>query len=148
MKNIIKKFNELNLEELYEILKIRSQVFVLEQECLYQDLDNKDKQSYHLYIREEQKVIAYCRILEKGVSYKEISIGRVLVDENYRGKKIAKELLQNAINFVVNDLKEESIRISAQAYLIDFYKSLGFKTVSELYLEDNIPHIEMLYTYK
>lgn len=148
MKNILKKFNELNLEELYEILKIRSQVFVLEQECLYQDLDNKDKKAYHLYIREEQKVIAYCRILEKGVSYEEISIGRVLVDENYRGKKIAKELLQNAINFVVSDLKEESIRISAQAYLIELYKSLGFKTVSELYLEDNIPHIEMLYIHK
>ncbi|MGJ0908942.1 GNAT family N-acetyltransferase [Clostridium botulinum] len=141
----IKKFNELSVEEIYEILKIRNEVFIVEQECPYEDCDGKDKNAYHLFYMGEGKVIFYLRILEKGLSYDEISIGRVLVDKDYRGKGLARKSILQAIDFIQNNLKENSIRISAQHYLMDFYKSFGFKPVSEVYLEDNIPHIEMLY---
>ncbi|MBO0575017.1 GNAT family N-acetyltransferase [Clostridium botulinum] len=141
----IKKFNELSVEEIYEILKIRNEVFIVEQECPYEDCDGKDKNAYHLFYMKEGKVISYLRILEKGLSYDEISIGRVLVNKDYRGKGLARKSILQAIYFIQNNLKENSIRISAQHYLMNFYKSLGFKSVSEVYLEDNIPHIEMLY---
>lgn len=141
----IKKFNELTVEEIYEILKIRNEVFIVEQKCPYDDCDGKDKNAYHLFYMEEGKFISYLRILEKGLSYDEISIGRVLVDKDYRGKGLARKSILQAIDFIQNNLKENSIRISAQHYLMDFYKSFGFKPVSGVYLEDNIPHIEMLY---
>lgn len=141
----IKKFEELKTEELYEILKIRSTVFVIEQQCIYQDVDDRDKRAYHLFAMENGKVVTYLRILGKGISYSEVSIGRVLIDNNYRGRGLARELMLKAIDFIENDLKEEIIRISAQEYLINFYRSLGFKIVSDVYLEDDIPHIEMLY---
>lgn len=146
LKWYMKKFNELNIEELYEILRIRNEVFILEQECPYQDCDYKDKHGYHLFSMDEGKIVSYLRILEKGISYNEISIGRVLVNKNYRGKTFAKEGMLKAIDFIENTLEESSIRISAQKYLVNFYKSFGFVEVSDTYLEDNIPHIEMLYT--
>ncbi|WP_251859876.1 GNAT family N-acetyltransferase [Clostridium sp. Marseille-Q2269] len=141
----LKKFNELTTEEIYEILRVRNQVFVVEQECAYEDCDGKDKSSYHLFYMEEGKVISYVRILPKGLTFHEISIGRVLVNKDYRGKGFARQNISKAIEFVENNLKENSIRISAQHYLLEFYKSFGFKPVSEVYLEDDIPHIEMLY---
>ena len=141
----LKKFEELNAEEIYEILKIRNEVFIVEQKCPYQDCDGKDKKSYNLYFQDGGKIIAYLRILKKGVSYDEISIGRVLVLKNYRGKGIAREMLLKAINFVELNLNEKEIKIQAQTYLVNFYRSLGFKEISKEYLEDNIPHIDMLY---
>ncbi len=141
----IKKFKELKVEELYEILRIRNTVFVIEQQCIYQDVDDKDKNAYHLFAMENGKVVAYLRILGKGISYREVSIGRVLTNNNYRGKGLGKELMLKAIHFIENDLKEETIRISAQEYLLNFYGSLGFKSVSDMYIEDDIPHVEMLY---
>lgn len=90
-------------------------------------------------------IIAYLRILEKGISYDEISIGRVLINKDYRGKGLARKLMLKAIEFIENNINEKEIKISAQAYLLDFYRSLGFNEVSEVYLEDNIPHIDMLY---
>ncbi len=141
----LKKFKELNGEEIYEILKFRSEVFVVEQECPYQDPDGKDQSAYHLCAYEKDQIIAYLRILEKGISYDEISIGRVLVHKENRGKGLARKLMLKAIDFIENSIGERKIRISAQAHLLDFYKSLGFKKASEIYLEDNIPHIEMLY---
>lgn len=145
MEWIIKKYKDLTIEELYNILKVRNEVFVVEQKCPYQDCDGKDQFSYHLFSEDNKKIVAYCRIVEKGVSYDEISIGRVLVIEKYRSKGIARELLINAIRFAEETLNETTIRISGQVYLKDFYKSLDFKEVSDVYLEDNIPHIEMLY---
>ncbi|SKC84886.1 GNAT family N-acetyltransferase [Maledivibacter halophilus] len=142
----IKKFQELNKDEIYEILKTRNEVFVIEQRCFYQECDDKDKNAYHLFAEENGKIIAYLRILEKGASYDEISIGRVLVSRDYRQKGLAKQMMLKAIEFIENELKEQSIRISAQEYLMDFYKSLGFEKVSDLYLEDGIPHLEMFYT--
>lgn len=141
----MKKFDELTAEEIYEILKLRTEVFIVEQECAYQDCDGRDKNAYHLFYTQDGKIVSYLRILEKGICYDEIAIGRVLVDKKYRGNGLARESMVRAIDFIENHLKEKTIRISAQKYLINFYKSLGFKEVSDVYLEDNIPHIEMLY---
>ena len=141
----IKKFNELSGDELYEILKLRSEVFVVEQQCIYEDCDGKDKKSYHLFLKKDNEIILYLRILEKGVSYEEISIGRVLVSKKYRGKGLGKLMMRSAIDFIGNSLKEKEVRISAQKYLLEFYSNLKFVKVSDVYLEDDIPHVEMLY---
>ena len=141
----IKRFEELNTAELYEILRVRAEVFVVEQTCVYQDLDLKDKKAYHLFLEENQEILAYLRILDKEVSYPEISIGRVLTTEVNRRKGIAREMMRKAITFITEELEEKKIRISAQLYLKEFYESLGFVQVSEMYLEDEIPHVEMLY---
>lgn len=141
----IKRFEELKLKEMYEILALRNEIFIVEQECPYQDCDDKDEKSYHLFAEENGEIVAYSRIIEKGVSYDEISIGRVTVKKSYRGKGISREMLSKAIEFIEKDLKETEIKIQAQAYLLNFYKSFGFKEVSEEYLEDNIPHIDMVY---
>ncbi|MGK0469279.1 MAG: ElaA protein [Clostridium sp.] len=145
MNWVIKKFNELSSDELYEILKLRSEVFVIEQECIYEDCDGKDKESYHLFAEQNGEILVYLRILEKGVSYSEISIGRVLANKKYRGRGFAKQMMLRAIEFIEHSLNEKEIRISAQVYLLNFYSSFGFAQVSEGYLEDDIPHIEMLY---
>lgn len=145
MEIIIKKFQELQLEELYDILRVRAEVFVVEQNCPYLDPDGKDKNSEHLILKENGEVVAYARILKPGISYEESSIGRVLVTEKFRGKSFGKKLVQEAIDYILQVWRERSIRISAQAYLLKFYGELGFKPVSEIYMEDDIPHIEMVY---
>lgn len=141
----IKRFNELTVEELYKILELRNEIFIVEQECIYLDCDNKDSNSYHLFLEDNNEVIAYLRILDRGVSYDEISIGRVLVKKSYRGKGISKELMLKGIEFIENNLDESTIKIQAQAYLLKFYSRLGFKSISDEYLDDGIPHIDMLY---
>lgn len=145
MQWYIKEFKELDTNEIYEILKLRSEVFIVEQQCVYQDIDGKDDSSYHLFALDKGMIAAYLRILEKGSSYNEISIGRVLIAKNYRGKGLGRELMLKAIDFIDNTIKEDAIRISAQEYLVKFYRNLGFDIVSDVYLEDGIPHIEMLY---
>lgn len=146
MEMDLKKFKDLSVQELYEILRARESVFILEQKCFYQDIDYKDMKAHHLFVQDDSKVVAYLRILDKGISYDEISIGRVLVDKEYRGDGLAKKIMQKAIDFVENNMNETEIRISAQEYLLDFYKSLGFKAETEVYMEDDIPHIEMTYS--
>lgn len=141
----LKRFNELTAEELYKILKSRNEVFVVEQNCIYQDCDNKDYEAYHLFCEEDGEVIAYLRILNKRVSYDEVSIGRVLVKEGYRGTGLSRDMMIKALNFIEEDLKEVEVRISAQVYIKKFYENVGFKIVSEEYLEDDIPHVQMLY---
>ena len=140
----IKRFEELTTTELYEILRVRAEVFVVEQTCIYQDLDEKDKKAYHLFCENNGEIVAYLRILDKGVSYPEISIGRVLTRETNRRTGLAREMMQKAISFVEEELSEMQIRISAQLYLKKFYESLGFLMTSEVYLEDDIEHIEMV----
>lgn len=141
----IKTFGELTTEELYEILKLRAEVFVVEQDCVYQDLDEKDKKAYHLFTQSDGEVVAYLRILQKGVSYPEVAIGRVVTKITHRRKGLAREMMQKAIGYIEHELHESAIRISAQKYLLEFYKSLGFEVISEVYLEDGIEHVEMLY---
>lgn len=144
----IKSFEELKNKELYNILNLRSEVFVVEQECPFNDCDGNDENCYHLYLEENEEILAYLRIVQKGISYDEMSIGRVVVSKGARGRGIARKLMLKGIEFIEKELNENEIRISAQAYLVDFYKSLGFEEVSEVYLEDNIPHVEMLYKTK
>lgn len=141
----IKKFNELTTEELYKILRVRNEVFVVEQTCIYQDCDNKDYDSYHLYVEEGNEVVGYLRIVNKGISYDEISIGRVLVKETHRNKGLSRKIMLEAIKFIEEKLHSTEIRLSGQVYIKGFYESLGFKQVSEEYLEDDIPHVEMVY---
>ena len=145
MKYIIKRFEKLTTNELYEILKIRTKVFVVEQKCIYQDLDDKDKTSYHIICYDNDKIVGYLRIIDKNISYNEIAIGRVLTAIEYRRKGIATNLMKEAMTFIENKLKEKTIKISAQEYLIKFYENLGFKAIGEKYLEDDIPHVEMIY---
>lgn len=141
----IKKFNELTTEELYKILRVRNEVFVVGQTCIYQDCDNKDYSSYHFYVEEGNEVVGYLRIVNKGISYEEMSIGRVLVKETHRNKGLSRKIMLEAIKFIEEKLNSTEIRLSAQVYIKGFYESLGFKQVSEEYLEDDLPHVEMLY---
>ncbi|WP_300384253.1 GNAT family N-acetyltransferase [Clostridium sp.] len=145
MEYKIKTFEELTAIELYSILKLRSEIFVVEQNCVYQDLDNKDLSGYHLMAIDNNEIVAYLRILSKEISYKEISIGRFVVKKDYRRKNLGLALLNKALRFIEEDLKEKEVRISAQVYVKELYKKAGFIEVSEEYLEDDLPHVEMLY---
>jgi ElaA protein len=140
----IKEFSELSNQELYKILEARINVFVVEQDCPYEECDNKDQDSFHLFYQEEDEIAAYLRIIPAGISYPEISIGRVLVKDKYRRNGLANKLMQAALSYIKNNFKTEAVRISAQEYIIDFYQELGFEVVSDRYLEDEIPHFEML----
>lgn len=146
MEIISKRFKDLNIEELYEILQLRSQVFVVEQECIYQDLDGKDKNALHLYIRDKGAIVAYLRVLEKGISHKQVAIGRVLSVE--RNKGLAKKLLQEAIRIIMDVLGEEEIVLEAQTYIKKMYEDLGFEVCSNEFLEDGIPHVKMILRIK
>lgn len=139
-----KSFNELSPQELYAIMHLRSEVFVVEQNCPYLDPDGKDLQSWHLMGWDGDKLVAYSRLLPAGLAFDEISIGRVVSSPAYRGTGAGKELMNNAISTAYQLFGHQPIRIGAQLYLQKFYESLGFVQVSEMYLEDDIPHIEMV----
>ncbi len=146
MNNIIwkiKSFEEITTSELYEIIKARVDVFVVEQDCPYPDLDDYDQKALHLWAEQDQKVLAYCRIFNKGIKYPETSIGRVLTTEKGRGKNSGKQLIQYAVETIENRFRTSEIRISAQDYLLRFYSGFGFEDTGKKYLEDNIPHTEM-----
>ncbi|MEO5942963.1 MAG: GNAT family N-acetyltransferase [Ferruginibacter sp.] len=140
-----KKFMDLSVEELYWILKLRSEVFVVEQNCVYLDTDDKDQAAMHLCGWQNNLLVGYLRILSPGVSYTEPSIGRVCTNTYFRKTGIGKILMKEGIEYCYKLFPDQNIRISAQVYLLNFYKNLGFKQVSEHYLEDNIPHAEMLH---
>ncbi|MEG7880276.1 GNAT family N-acetyltransferase [Bacillus paranthracis] len=140
----LKKFDELTNTELYNLLKERTSVFVVEQNCPYLEVDGNDSCSYHLFKEDNGEIIAYLRIVPAGVTYQEISIGRVFVKKEYRGQRIAEELIKKGLDFIQNELKETTVKIQAQDYLKKFYSSFGFQAISETYLEDNIPHVDML----
>jgi ElaA protein len=145
MEWLIKRFEELTLQELYDILRLRNSVFILEQKCPYQDIDGRDSHGYHLFLKDEDgKICAYLRILEKGQTFDEISIGRVIVRKDKRGAGLAKAMLLKAISFIRKRLNGKTIKIEAQAYLKEFYRKIGFEPYSDLYLEDDIPHIKMV----
>ncbi|MGL4453243.1 MAG: GNAT family N-acetyltransferase [Sarcina sp.] len=141
----VKSFNELTGNEMYEILKSRSEVFVVEQDCVYQDIDDKDKHSYHLFYENKGRIVAYVRAIPIGISYEEASIGRVITLKEYRGTGISKKLMIEAIKFIEKHYGETRIRISAQKYITKFYENVGFRQVTEEYLEDDILHVGMLY---
>lgn len=144
----IKSFEDLTVSELYEVLQLRIDIFMLEQNCLYRECDDLDISAWHLLGKYENKIIAYARLLPAGLSYKEPAIGRVLVKREYRRSKTGTQLMQEAINFWRKQEPTSAIRISAQLYLKTFYEGLGFEIASNSYLEDNIPHVHMLKHYK
>jgi ElaA protein len=140
----IKDWSSLTTDELYDILALRIEVFVIEQNCPYQDADGKDKKSRHLFaMNQDGAYVACLRIVQPRVSYEEISIGRVVTSPKLRGTGIGKELMQRAIDIITQE-GNPPVRISAQSHLQKFYEGFGFVKVSEEYLEDDIPHVEML----
>ncbi len=140
----IKSFDEFTVTELYAVLKARIDVFVVEQNCPYPDLDGYDQKALHLWAEEDGEVLAGCRIFNKGIKYNEASIGRVLTTEKARGKSLGKQLIRYAVETVENRFHTSEIRISAQDYLLKFYGDFGFEDTGKKYLEDDIPHTEML----
>lgn len=142
MEFVIKKYEELTVDELYEILKARINVFVVEQNCPYPELDDKDKRAYHVWLKENGIIKAYLRVLNAGVSYEEASIGRVLTTE--RGKGYGEKIFTKGIEIAREKLNADKIRIGAQLYAKGFYERFGFRQISDKYLEDGIYHIEMI----
>lgn len=140
----IKRFSELSNRQLYKIIEARIDVFVVEQNCPYKECDNKDQDSFHLFYLDQGQITAYLRIIPAGISYEEPSIGRVLVKKEYRRKGLGLKMTREALAFIREEMDLNTVRISAQEYILDLYQSLGFKVVSERYLEDDIPHYEML----
>jgi len=139
-----KTFKELTTQELYDILQLRSEVFVVEQDCVYQDLDGKDQKALHVIGYKENKIVAYTRIFNPGFYFEEASIGRVVVAENQRQHKYGYDIMRASIDAVKEHYNETIIKISAQCYLKKFYTNLGFNEIDEEYLEDGIPHIAMI----
>lgn len=142
----IKPYKDLSLDEFHDLVSLRIEVFVVEQNCPYQELDGKDKIAFHQIGKDENgKILATSRILGPGVSYKEVSIGRVVVSEGIRGRGVAHEMMVKSKEFIQNEFGQVPIRISAQVYLENYYSSHGFEFTGKKYLEDGIPHMEMLF---
>ena len=139
----IKPFKELSLYELYSLLKLRSIVFVVEQNCVYQDIDDKDEKAMHLLGEYNNEIVAYARLFKSGDYFDNASIGRVVIHPNARDKKFGHEMMQQAIAAIATYFNETKITISAQLYLQKFYESHQFVKTSDVYLEDDIEHIEM-----
>ena len=140
----IKAFDALSVHELYDLLQLRSEIFVVEQNCVYLDLDGKDKVALHLLGKYDGKIVAHSRLFAAGISFDNASIGRVTVSAQYRDRKWGHELMQHSIAGIAKHFNESKITIGAQLYLKKFYESHGFIQTSEMYLEDDIPHIEMI----
>lgn len=144
MKFLVKKFKELTINELYAIFQLRAEVFIVEQDCVYQDLDFKDQKAMHVFGLKNDKIIAYTRIFKPGDYFKEASIGRVVVKDTERKFGYGHDLMKASINAITTNFNTLEITISAQVYLKIFYETHGFTKVGEEYLEDGIPHIEMI----
>lgn len=142
MDLVVKRFGELSLEELYEILQVRVAVFVVEQNCAYQEIDDKDLYSYHVFLKDDTGIKAYLRVIDKGVSFEEVSIGRVLTLKRKCG--LGNRILSEGIKVAKERMNANKIKIEAQSYAKEFYEKAGFKQVSEEFLEDGIPHIQMV----
>lgn len=141
---LLKHFDELTPYQLYAILQLRNEVFVVEQNCVFQDADDKDQDSYHLMGYLDNKLVAYTRLVPAGVSYGEASIGRVVTSPSVRRSGAGKLLMQQSIDSLYTLFGKVPIRIGAQLYLQHFYESFGFERVSDIYLEDGIEHIYMI----
>lgn len=144
IKWTLKQFDELTPAELYAVIRLRNEVFVVEQNCVFQDADNKDPYCRHFMGWENGQLLAYTRIVPEGVSYDEPSIGRVVTSPSARGRGLGKELMERSISELYALFGRRPIRIGAQLYLLEFYRSLGFEPQGSVYLEDDIEHIEMV----
>lgn len=145
----IKPYADLSTNEFHDIIALRMKAFVVEQNCAYLDLDGKDKKCYHLICRDGLgEVVATARILPQGLSYDEVAIGRVVIDDTIRGKGVGHELMERCMKYAEAEFGKVPIRISAQKHLEDYYGKHKFVSTGKEYLEDDIPHVEMLYTPK
>lgn len=144
LKIFVKPFSELTITELYAILQLRSEVFVVEQDCVYQDIDFKDQKALHVLGFKNEKLIAYTRIFKPVDYFEKASIGRVVVAKNERINKYGYQIMEASIQAIETFYNEKEIKISAQKYLKKFYESFGFIQTGDEYLEDGIPHIAML----
>jgi ElaA protein len=143
-----KHFNDLTLNEFHDIITLRIAVFVVEQNCPYQDLDGKDKKSYHLICRNGLgKVVGTLRILPPGLAYEEVAIGRIALDESERGSHQGHEMVKEAKKFIRAEFGEVAVKLSGQKHLEKFYNKHGFISTGKEYLEDGIPHVEMLFKH-
>ncbi len=142
MELVIKKFNELTVEELHEILKLRVSVFVVEQNCPYQEVDDKDRYSYHVYLKDEEGIQAYLRVIEKTGDTDEVAIGRVIAVKRRCG--LGTEILKEGVKVARDYLKADKVVLEAQTYARKLYEKVGFEQISEEFLEDGIPHIKMM----
>lgn len=141
----IKKFDVLTRNELHDLFALRAAVFVVEQDCVYQDIDGKDQDAYHVLGKQGDKLVAYARLLKKGVSYTDfVAIGRVVVADAHRGKSVGHNLFRFCLQELNERYPKDAIKISAQAHLEQFYKQHGFQKTGAPYLEDGIPHIGMI----
>ena len=139
----VKSFEELSKLELYKILRLRAEVFIVEQECVYQDVDDKDQKALHVILKKSEEIIGYTRLFWPGDYFKEASIGRVVISKKERHNNYGSELIKASILAISEKMKEKKIKISAQTYLKNFYNNLGFLESGKEYLEDGIPHIVM-----
>jgi len=146
LKILVKPFSELTTNELYEILQLRSEVFVVEQNCVYQDIDFNDKKAWHVIGLKNDKIVAYTRVFKPDDYFTKASIGRVVVKQSERKYNYGHQIIADSIKAIETNFKETTIKISAQTYLKKFYESHGFQKVGEEYLEDGIPHIAMIKT--
>ena len=144
MKIVLKHFRELTIQELYNILQLRSEVFVVEQNCIYQDIDGKDQKAVHIFIKENKDVLAYSRVFNEGEYFENPSIGRVVVKKEKRGTELGKKIMVEGAKYIKETFTNKKIEISAQKYLKDFYSELGYEFTGNEYLEDGIPHIRMI----
>jgi len=144
MQVYIKTFDELAIHELYQILRLRSEVFVVEQDCVYQDVDNKDQKALHVIGLKEDEVVAYTRVFKPGDYFDNVSIGRVVVRQDQRKYGLGKQIMLATMAAIDQRFPNKPIEISAQSYLLKFYTDLGFSAFGEEYLEDGIPHRRML----
>jgi len=139
-----KTFKQLTTKELYDLLQLRSEVFVVEQDCVYQDLDGKDEKALHIIGKKNNQIVAYTRIFKPGDYFENASIGRVVVHQKERKHKYGYSIMEASIKAAKDYFNETTTKLSAQTYLKKFYNNLGFKEVGEEYLEDGIPHITMI----
>ena len=142
MEIVVKHFNELTLDELYEILKARAEVFIVEQNCAYQDLDDLDKEAYHVYLREDGEIVAYLRVVDKGKRFDEVSLGRVITLKRRCG--YGSKVMKAGIEAARERFGAKEIKIGAQVQAKPFYERVGFRQISDEYLEENIPHVYMI----
>ena len=142
-QSTIKPYNDLSKDQFFDILKLRIEIFVVEQCCYYQELDDEDKEAFHVSIYNDGIIVAVGRIIPN-LHNKEVKIGRIAVKMEYRKKGLAYKMMKDIMNFLSKDYKNFSVLLSAQTYLIEFYQSFGFKEVGDNYLEDGIEHINMV----
>jgi ElaA protein len=144
LSHCVKAFQELTVDELYEVLKLRSEVFVVEQNCVFLDMDDKDQKCYHVMLYQEDQLVGYSRLVPAGLSYSEMAIGRVITAPSVRGKGLGREVMEISIEACQKLFGLGPIRLGAQTYALGFYASLGFVAEGETYDEDGIEHIEMV----